>query len=290
MDKTHLEVSPDLNSTLTYLRVNSQFSQGKRRINKRDASARKISEIVGDRSKSSVATDLKKLKDKGIIVEEGKEYIIKDPKGSYNSLPTEFVRRMMVMFNSDVLNVYNWLYRRYGYSKKIHKMCLFSYGDIVEQALGKFNEDRTRKQAQDILHQLEWNGLIRRGHARVGKTWLWCLLDIRTEFVINDTLNEIEDEIVKGKPEFIGDTKKLLENTNEEDVKIEVVFGFSNENLPKLKATTRGLLMAYKPIEELAEEKGGTVDQMFDWLENGVEGSENNEYIAYERSRLKGKL
>jgi len=34
-------------------------------------------------------------------------------------------------------------------------MCLFSYGDIVEQALGKFNEDRTRKQAQDILHQLE---------------------------------------------------------------------------------------------------------------------------------------
>ena len=55
-----------------------------------------------------------------------------------------------------------------------------------------------------------------------------------------------------------------MENTNEEDVKIEVVFGFSNENLPKLKATTRGLLMAYKPIEELAEEKGGTVDQMFD--------------------------
>lgn len=106
-EKTHLEVSPDLNSTLTFLRVNSKFNQGKRRINKRDASARKISEEVKDRGKSSVATDLKKLKEKGIIVEENKEYIIKEPQGSYNSLPTEFVRQMMKTLNGEVINVYN---------------------------------------------------------------------------------------------------------------------------------------------------------------------------------------
>lgn len=285
-EKVHLEVSSDLNSTLTFLRVNSKFNGTDRRINKRNASARKISEETKDRGKSSVATDLKKLKEKGIVVEDGKEYIIKDPIGSYNELPISFVKRMISMFNSDVLNVYNWLYRRYGYCKKIHKSCLFSYGDIVEQAMGKFNEDRTRKQAKDILHQLEWNGLIRRGQAHVGKTWLWCLLDIRTEFVINDALNEIEDEITKDKNEFIGDTKALLENVNEEDIEIGVIFGFTNEALPKLKASTRGMLMEYKPIEDLAEENHTTVDKMFDWLENSVEGNENDGYIAYERKRL----
>lgn len=152
--------------------------------------------------------------------------------------------------------------------------------------MGKFNEDRTRKQAKDILHQLEWNGLIRREQAHVGKTWLWCLLDIRTEFVINDALNEIEDEITKDKNEFIGDTKALLENVNEEDIEIGVIFGFTNEALPKLKASTRGMLMEYKPIEDLAEENHTTVDKMFDWLENSVEGNENDGYIAYERKRL----
>ena len=105
--KTHLEVSFDLNSTLTYLRVNSSYIDGKRIIPKKDATIRKIAEETKDRSKSTVSRDIQKLKAKGIIIEEGKDYIIQEPQGSYNSLPTEFVRRMMNMFNSDVLNVYN---------------------------------------------------------------------------------------------------------------------------------------------------------------------------------------
>lgn len=48
--------------------------------------------------------------------------------------------------------------------------------------------------------------------------------------------------------------------------------------------------MAYKPIETLAEEKGATVEQMFDWLENGVEGDENSQYIDYERKRLENDV
>lgn len=107
MNKTHLEVSPELNSTLTFLRVNSKFNGTDRRIDKRNASARKINEETKDRGKSSIATDLKRLKDKGIIIEEGKEYIIKEPKGSYNSLPTEFVRQMIKTLSGEVINVYN---------------------------------------------------------------------------------------------------------------------------------------------------------------------------------------
>ena len=103
------------------------------------------------------------------------------------------------------------------------------------------------------------------------------------------TLFNYKSKVIKnqrGKIEFQGDTKALAEGINFEDMEVGAVLGFTEESLPRLKATTRGLLMAYKPIEDLAEEKGGTVEQMFDWLENGVEGSENDEYIAYERKRL----
>lgn len=136
------------------------------------------------------------------------------------------------------------------------------------------------------LHQLELNGLIVRRRVRVGKTFLWWLEIIRTEFIISDLLDQVEEEIIKGQIEFQGDTKALAEGINFEDMEVGAVLGFTEESLPRLKATTRGLLMAYKPIEDLAEEKGGTVEQMFEWLENGVEGSENDEYIAYERKRL----
>jgi len=107
MDKTHLEVSPDLTSTLTFLRLSSKFDGQKRRIKKSDASAQKISDNIKDRSKSTVARDLQKLKQQGIIIEEGKDYIVKEPQGSYNSLPTDFVRQMTKMLSGEVINVYN---------------------------------------------------------------------------------------------------------------------------------------------------------------------------------------
>ena len=152
--------------------------------------------------------------------------------------------------------------------------------------MGKFNEDRTRKQAMQALHQLELNGLIVRRRVRVGKTFLWWLETIRTQFIISDLLDQIEEEIIKGQIEFQGDTKALAESIDFEDMEIGAVLGFTNEALPKLKASTRGMLMEYKPIEDLAEENHTTVDKMFDWLENSVEGNENDGYIAYERKRL----
>ena len=149
--------------------------------------------------------------------------------------------------------------------------------------MGKFNEDRTRKQAMQALRQLELNGLIVRRRVRVGKTFLWWLETIRTEFIISDLLDQTEEEIIKGQIEFQGDTKESIDF---EDMEIGAVLGFTNEALPKLKASTRGMLMEYKPIEDLAEENHTTIDKMFDWLENSVEGNENDGYIVYERKRL----
>lgn len=59
------------------------------------------------RSKSSVSTDLKKLKDNGIIIERNKQYIINEPQGSYIGLPEEFVKKMLKTFNADTINIYN---------------------------------------------------------------------------------------------------------------------------------------------------------------------------------------
>lgn len=283
MNKTHIEVSPDVTSTLLFLRVESKFDGKQRVISKKEASARKISEEVKDRSKTSVSRDIQKLKDTGIIKEKDNNYIIMEPQGSYNSLPTDFVKQMMRMLSGEVINVYNWLYRRYGYCKKINKPCLFSYGDIVEQAMGKYNKDRTRKQAMQALHQLELNGLIARRRVRVGKTFLWWLEAIRTEFVISDLLDQVEEEIIKGQIEFQGDTKALAEEINFEDMEVGAVLGFTDNDLPKLKTSTRGLLMAYKPIEELAEEHHTDNESYLAWLESI---GENDEYIAYERDRL----
>ena len=62
--------------------------------------------------------DLIKLKQQGIIIEEGKEYIIKEPKGSYNSLPTEFVRRMMYLCKKGI----NQLLKT-DYNEENHHYC-----------------------------------------------------------------------------------------------------------------------------------------------------------------------
>ena len=107
MNKTHIEVSPDVTSTLLFLRVESKFDGKQRVISKKEASARKISEEVKDRSKTSVSRDIQKLKDTGIIKEKDNNYIIMEPQGSYNSLPTDFVKQMMRMLSGEVINVYN---------------------------------------------------------------------------------------------------------------------------------------------------------------------------------------
>ena len=66
-------------------------------------------------------------------------------------------------------------------------------------------------------------------------------------------------------------------------MEVGAVLGFTDNDLPKLKTSTRGLLMAYKPIEELAEEHHTDNESYLAWLESI---GENDEYIAYERDRL----
>lgn len=69
--KTRLEVSPDLTSTLIFFRNKSYYDEdeGKRKIKKKDASIRKITEQTV-KSKNSVNKDVMKLKNDQIIIED----------------------------------------------------------------------------------------------------------------------------------------------------------------------------------------------------------------------------
>lgn len=295
MGKIHLEISSSLNSCLSYLRAYSWYNKetGERVINKSDASVRKISENVVGRSKSSVGTDLKNLKEQGIVIERGKQYIIKEPKGSYIELPEEFVKQMLKTFNADTINIYNWLYRRWKYCGKNNKPCLFSYGDLAEEAMGKCNNDRNRKQAQHNLAQLVLNGLIAYRIVRIGKTYLRMLEYIKTEFVMIDTFDLYEQEIIKDGEECTNKTESLIEKIDFEKIEDVSRLGLPEEAsaekiLPKLFFKEANLF-EYKAIEEIfpkAKNKNH-LRQELKWLEN--KDPRNKDYVEYELERLDGK-
>lgn len=290
MGKIHLEVSPSLNSSLSYLRAYSWYNKdtGERIIDKKDASARIISENVVGRSKSSVSTDLKKLKDNGIIIERNKQYIINEPQGSYIGLPEEFVKKMLKTFNADTINIYNWLYRRWQYCGKNHKPCLFSYGDLAEQAMGKFNNDRNRKQAQHNLSQLVLNGLIAYQVVRIGKTYLRMLEYIKTEFVTVEAFDLYEQEITKDGEDCVYTTNNLVDEIDFDKIESITRLGLPEETtaeklLPSL-IIRQANIFEYRSIRELLPNADDDqLQKELKWIEE--QDSSNAEYVKYEMEK-----
>ena len=61
----------------------------------------------------------------------------------------------------------------------------------------------------DSLIQLALNGLIEFRVVRYGRTYLRQLVDIRTEFIVIDTCQEIIESKTSGTKEFEGDTETI---------------------------------------------------------------------------------
>lgn len=292
MGKIHLEISSSLNSCLGYLRAYSWYNQktGERIIDKKDASSRVIESNTYGRSRASIQRDLNQLKEQGIVTEKNKQYIIKEPVGSYIELPEEFVKKMLRTFNADTINIYNWLYRRWKYCGINQKPCLFSYGDLAEQAMGKYNNDRNRKQAQENLSQLVLNGLIAYRIVRIGKTYLRMLEYIKTEFVVGEVFNLYEKEIMSNGKEYVDITNNIVEDVALEDIESVGMLGLpedaTSENLlPALFLEKQGIF-EYKTIKELMPgiDDKEQLERELKWI--GEQDSRNAAYVKFELENL----
>jgi hypothetical protein len=121
--------------------------------------------------------------------------------------------------------------------------------------MGKYNNDRNRKQAQHNLAQLVLNGLIAYRIVRIGKTYLRMLEYIKTEFVMVDTFDLYEQEIIKDGEECTNKTESLIEKIDFEKIEDVSRLGLPEEAsaekiLPKLFFKEANLF-EYKAIEEI---------------------------------------
>ena len=114
MNQTRVEVSPNLTSTLIFLRTLSFYDEKERRrkIKKSQASVRKIADETV-RSKNSVNKDIIEYKKNNIITEESNWYYIEDisKEQSFIELPRDFLIQLNRTFHQDYIKVYCWLYR-----------------------------------------------------------------------------------------------------------------------------------------------------------------------------------
>lgn len=216
MSQVHMEVSPFVNNVIGFFRTDSFFNSvtGNREIDKKDASLRKIAGAAEGISKNSASRMLKEAIANGIIVDAGDRYLVMEPKGSYVSLDMNFYKKMINTFNSDTNNIYLWLRRRYNYMKSQGKYCRFSKGQIVVEALGKYNNSTNRQKVEDMLTQLVVNGIIGYRIVRVGNTYLRELSFIGEKFVVSDALQQCVRDVCGGKETTQSNVDRLCVATS----------------------------------------------------------------------------
>ena len=86
----------------------------------------------------------------------------------------------------------------------------------------------------DSLIQLALNGLIEFRVVRYGRTYLRQLVDIRTEFIVIDTCQEIIKSKTSGTKEFEGDTKTI--ELDPELAETVMSIGLSQDKVNELKS------------------------------------------------------
>ena len=105
----HVELNQQINSTLIYIRSYSYYDKDKKKrvINKKDITQPKISENTVGRSKNSIYSDLKKLKNENILVQLDKQtFEVMEPQPRYVAVPYKFLQEMLKTFNDQTINVY----------------------------------------------------------------------------------------------------------------------------------------------------------------------------------------
>lgn len=85
----------------------------------------------------------------------------------------------------------------------------------------------------DSLIQLALNGLIEFRVVRYGRTYLRQLVDIRTEFIVVDTCQEIIESKTSGTKEFEGDTETI--ELDPELAETVMSIGLSQDKVNELK-------------------------------------------------------
>lgn len=200
MGQVHVDVSPTFNNIQGYLRSSSIFnSETKERlIDKKQMTGKMIEENIEGHKKSNILTKIKEYKeDSGILVKkDDRTYVVQEPRGSYVALEEQFYKRMLKTFNSDTNNIYIWLYRRYGYCRSKGRKCLFSKGQLVTEALGKYDNSTNRQNVETALTQLCLNGLISYNIVRRGQTFLRELTFIGQRFIVVDAVEAHINNIV----------------------------------------------------------------------------------------------
>ena len=200
MGQVHVDVSPTFNNIQGYLRSSSVFnSETKERlIDKKQMTGKMIEENIEGHKKSNILAKMKEYKeDSNILVKkDDRTYIVQEPQGSYVALEEQFYKRMLKTFNSDTNNIYIWLYRRYNYSRSKGRKCLFSKGQLVTEALGKYDNSTNRQNVETALTQLCLNGLISYNIVRRGQTFLRELTFIGQRFIVVDAVEAHINNIV----------------------------------------------------------------------------------------------
>ena len=198
MGQIHVEVSPEFNNIKGVMRSFSQYVNGERVISKSQMTGKAIEEAIEGHKKSSIINKVKEYKNDEtfLIQKDAKTFIVQEPQGSFVSLEEQFYKRMLKTFNSDTNNIYIWLYRRYHYLKSKGKRCLFSKGQIVTEALGKYDNNNNRQNVETALTQLCLNGLISYNIVRKGQTFLRELTYIGQKFIVVDAVEAHVESIV----------------------------------------------------------------------------------------------
>lgn len=242
MRKIHVKIGPENDNVIGYARSYSYYDKGKdeRIISKDKMSARTVEQNIAGHKKSSISTKIRKYKEQGVLIEDGDNYIVKAPDGSFISLEEDFYKKMLSTFNSDTNNVYAWLYRKYHWCKQNSRPCYFTKGDIVEQALGKYNNSQNRQKVEEILVQLALNGLICFNVLRYKKTFLRELTFIGTKFIVMDTATRLLNIITEGDKETSGSVDDDYEDISENNEVVTSV-GLQGDTRQILEANLRTL-------------------------------------------------
>lgn len=169
-------------NVLYYLRAYSTYDVElhQRRIKKKDASGRIIASKVCDINKDNATKSIKILKEQGIIEEQGQYYIINDLQGeSFRSIDTDFVKWMLITWDSRQVMTYIWLHRRWEMYRKRHVPCTFTLRDIVQQVFRKdyWNGALDKEVSGIVQDMIEW-GVINVTVRKVNDTFIKQLVQI----------------------------------------------------------------------------------------------------------------
>lgn len=240
VDLTSMDHKKFKPSVLFALRANSFYDTKThtRKIKKSEASGRKLANVIHDANKDNVLTSISKLKEAGIVKEDGKFYIIEDIQDgiSYKDMDTDFIKELVAKRSSEYIMTYLWLYRRWEWKKSLGQSALFSIGDILRSVFDiQYKNGFYYEKVRDIIADMVSDGLLVYNVIKVNDTFLRAIVTMRTKFIISDIVKE-QDGIYFGNKNDYTQTVNIKMDEDEPKV-IESSIGV--KEAPKLQLPSK---------------------------------------------------